>query len=90
MAAGPAQISLKLRVPLLPTYIIRERDGNYRIIIEQPIEFVPTGDSEKDIIALTQMRIDNLEQTIREYTDQWLWTQSRWKKRRHDAVPARS
>ncbi len=86
MAAGPAQLSLKLKVPLLPTYIIRKNDGNYRIIIEEPIEFTPTGDSEEDIVALTQKRIDNLERTIREYTDQWLWTQSRWKKRRHDTA----
>ncbi len=82
MAAGPAQLSLKMGVGLLPCFIIREDTGRHRIIIEKAIEIEASGDYEADCIALTQKRIEILERYIRRYTDQWLWTQSRWKKRR--------
>jgi lauroyl/myristoyl acyltransferase len=83
MAAGPASLALRMKVPLLPTFILRERGGTYRIVIEPPIEFTPTGDFDADVVALTQKRIDVLEAAIRKNSDQWLWTQSRWKKRRY-------
>ena len=83
MAAGPSSLALRMGVPLLPTFIVREKGGNYRIIIDEPIGFVPTGDLASDVVVLTQRRVDILEEAIRKYTDQWLWTQSRWKKRRY-------
>ena len=83
MAAGPAQLSLRMGIPLLPCFIIREDTGLYRIIIEKAIEITPTGDRDADSLALTQKRIEILERYIRLYTDHWLWTQSRWKKRRY-------
>jgi KDO2-lipid IV(A) lauroyltransferase len=82
MASGPAQLSLKMDIPLLPCFIIREDTGRYRIIIEKAIEIAASGDYEADCLTLTQKRIDILERYIRRYTDQWLWTQSRWKKNR--------
>jgi KDO2-lipid IV(A) lauroyltransferase len=82
MAAGPAQLSIKLKMPLLPCFIIREDTGRYRIIIDKAVEISRTGDYDADCLALTQKRIDVLEEYIRRYTDQWLWTQSRWKKTR--------
>ncbi len=82
MAAGPAQLSLKMGIPMLPCFIIRQKTGHYRIFIEKPIEIAVSGDYEADSLVLTQKRIDILEEYIRRYTDQWLWTQSRWKKTR--------
>jgi KDO2-lipid IV(A) lauroyltransferase len=81
MAAGPAHLSLKMGIPLLPCFIIREETGRYRIIIERAVEIARTGDYEVDCLAVTQKRIDILERHIRQYTDQWLWTQTRWKKK---------
>ncbi len=83
MAAGPAQLSLRMGIPLLPCSILRDRKGYYRIIIEKPIEIPLTGDYDTDCLSLTQKRIEILERYIRLYADQWLWTQSRWKKRRY-------
>jgi KDO2-lipid IV(A) lauroyltransferase len=82
MAAGPAQLSLKMGIPMLPCFIIREDTGRYRIVIEKAIEIVSSGDYEADCLALSQKRIEILEGYVRRYTDQWLWTQSRWKKKR--------
>jgi KDO2-lipid IV(A) lauroyltransferase len=83
MAAGPALVSLKMGVPLLPCFIVRDDTGRYRIIIGKPIEITRTGDYEADCLSLTQKRIEVLERYIRDYPDQWLWTQSRWKKSRY-------
>jgi len=81
MAAGPAQLSLRLNVPIVPCFIIREAKSRYRIVIERPIEITRTGDYEADSRSLTQKRIDILEKYIRLYPEQWLWTQTRWKKK---------
>jgi Kdo2-lipid IVA lauroyltransferase/acyltransferase len=68
-------------IPLLPCFIIREDTGRYRIIIEPAIEITPTGDYESDCPALTQKRIGIVEKYIRQYADQWPWTQTRWKRK---------
>jgi KDO2-lipid IV(A) lauroyltransferase len=82
MAAGPAVISLRTGAALLPMFIIRESKSRYKIIFDKPIEFHPTGDKNKDIEDLTQMRTDLLEKYVRKYPDQWLWLHSRWGKKK--------
>ncbi len=82
MAAGPAVISLRTGATLLPMFIVREKKSKYKIIFDKPIEHHPTGDKEKDIIDLTQIRTDLLEKYVRRYPDQWLWVHSRWGKRK--------
>jgi lauroyl/myristoyl acyltransferase len=81
MAAGPARLSTKMGIPMLPCFIVREDTGRYRIIVEPAIEITGSGDYEADCLALTQKRIEILEKYIRQYTDQWLWTQNRWKRK---------
>lgn len=82
MAAGPAVISLRTGATLLPMFIVREKKSKYKIIFDEPIEHHPTGDTEKDILDLTQIRTDLLEKLVRRYPDQWLWLHSRWGKRK--------
>jgi len=86
MAAGPADFALKTGTMIVPIFSIRGKKSRYRIIIDEPIEYSPTGDTENDIKALTQMRTDILEKYVRKYPDQWLWIHSRWKKKyiRHE------
>ncbi len=84
MAAGPADFALKTGTMIVPVFSIREKKSCYRIIIDKPIEYTITGDAEKDIKVLTQMRTDVLEKYVRKYPDQWLWIHSRWKKKNID------
>ncbi len=77
-AIGPSIISLKTNAQILPIFIIREKKSRHRIVVEDPIHCPLTGDSNKDILLLTQKRMDIFEKYIRQYPDLWLWVHSRW------------
>ncbi len=80
MAAGPAVISIKTGAKMLPMFIIREKKSRYTLYIEDPIDFTPTGDKEKDVKDLTQLRTQALEKYVRKYPGQWLWLHSHWRR----------
>jgi KDO2-lipid IV(A) lauroyltransferase len=79
-AAGPSVISLRTDAPQIPMFIIKQKCGRHKVIIEDPIEYTPTGDMDRDIQALTQKRMEVIEKYIRRYPDMWLWVHSRWGK----------
>ncbi|MBN1881360.1 MAG: lysophospholipid acyltransferase family protein [Deltaproteobacteria bacterium] len=82
LAAGPAAIALKTGAPMLPINIFRGKKSCYRVVVDDQIEFAPTGDVEKDIRNYSQLRTDIMERYVREYPHELLWTHDRWKKRR--------
>jgi len=49
------------------------------VVIFPPINPPHSGDEEKDIFIMTQKFTDSLEQSIRQYPEQWMWTHRRWK-----------
>lgn len=67
-----AELALKYDVLAIPAYGIRQPNGNYRIVIEAPIE----PDTPE---AMTQALNDSLETQIRAHPEQWMWTHNRWK-----------
>jgi KDO2-lipid IV(A) lauroyltransferase len=77
-AIGPSIISIKTKAPILQIFIIRERRSRHRIVVEDPIHYELTGDTSKDILALTQKRMEIIEKYIKQYPDLWLWVHSRW------------
>jgi KDO2-lipid IV(A) lauroyltransferase len=76
---GPAVLALKFGCPILSGVMIRMPDGRFRVEIDEPLKHQPTGDDEKDVVALTQAFTSRLENHIRRYPDQWLWTHRRWR-----------
>jgi KDO2-lipid IV(A) lauroyltransferase len=78
-AVGPAVLSLRTGAALVPLFIVRQRDNTHKIIIEPALECNLSGDLSKDIHALTSAFTKRIEFYIREYPDQWLWTNRRWK-----------
>jgi len=85
---GPALLALKTGAHLVPAFMIREAPGRHRLIIEEPIEPVRTGDEEADVVATTQKCVDILEKYVREYPSQWFWVHRRWRAR-PDGEPPR-
>ncbi len=75
---APAMLALKLGATLLPAS--NERVGGARLTatIHPPIDFTPTGDSERDVYLLTRAITESLEKIIRERPSQWLWLHRRW------------
>jgi KDO2-lipid IV(A) lauroyltransferase len=48
--------------------------------IYPPVEFSPTGDQERDVLALTVKITQVMEALVREHPSQWLWIHRRWPK----------
>jgi len=78
---GPAMLALRTGAHLVPAFMLREAPGKHRLIIEEPVEPVRTGDEQADVTATTQKCVDILEKYVREYPSQWFWVHRRWKTR---------
>ena len=76
---GLAILALHTGAPVLPGYMVRLPDGRYRLVIGPEVEVVDTGDRNADILANTQRFTKVIEETVRQYPDQWLWVHQRWK-----------
>lgn len=76
---GPAVLALKFGCPIITGIMIRTASGRYRMEIDGPLTYHPSGDSDTDVIALTQEFTTRLENHIRRHPDQWLWTHRRWR-----------
>lgn len=78
-AAGPAVLALRSGAPLIPAFASRNPDGRYTGRIYPPIEYQPTGDEVKDILAITALFTAAIEREVRRNPTQWLWLHDRWK-----------
>lgn len=75
---GPATLSLLTGAPLILGFVIREKENNFKLVFEKLLEFIPSGDREKDIFNLTREYLDMIEDCIRRYPDQWLMFRRYW------------
>ncbi len=80
-APGPAVLSLRTGAPVVPMFIIRQTDGRYKINIDPPVKFKPTGNNREDIFFLTARFTKIIESYIKKYPEQWMWVNKRWKSR---------
>jgi len=76
----PVVLSEKIGSPVVPVFIKLNKDFTYKIMCFDALEFVDTGDKEKDIVTNTQICSDFYEKMIRRYPEQWIWMHKRWKK----------
>jgi len=75
---APASLALKLGAILLPASAERAGGARFKVKIHEPVEFTPTGDNERDVLALTAKITATIEKLVRERPSQWLWTHHRW------------
>jgi len=76
---GPAAFAAKVDCPILCGVSVRRGYNRHHAVIMPPLYPPHTGDMEKDILIMTQAYTSQLEECIRRYPDQWLWTHRRWK-----------
>lgn len=79
-APAAARLAVRFNLPVVP--ISNERlDGAYfKVTVNEPIAFAPTGDLVADVEALTIKINEFLERDIRARPGQWLWLHRRWPK----------
>ena len=71
----PAQLVKKYNIPVVPVYIERTKNLNFKIKINEPVEF-----SKNDTIQFITDRLNQiLEIMIMKKPEQWIWSHNRWK-----------
>jgi len=75
---APAMLALKLGAVLLPASNERLNGARFRMTVHPPIDFIATGDQDRDVYALTCAINDALEKCVRARPSQWLWIHRRW------------
>lgn len=77
LPVGPAVYHLKTKAPILPLFIIRQRDRRHKVIIEPPLKIQLSGDEEQDIFTITSQIARVIESYIKRYPGQWSWISKR-------------
>ena len=76
---GPAAFAIKVGSPIICGVLVRQGYKKHHAIITPPIYPPETDNTDEAIRIMTQEYTSRLEQFIRKYPDQWLWTHRRWK-----------
>ena len=76
---GPAILACRSGAALIPAWVVQERPGHHRIILEPEIPLPSSHPTPEQVQSLTQEMTRRLEAIIRRYPDQWLWMHRRWK-----------
>ncbi|MDP9325253.1 MAG: lysophospholipid acyltransferase family protein [Candidatus Dormibacteraeota bacterium] len=79
--AGPATLALKTGAPVVPIMCHRRADNRYLLEVQTPIDFEPSGDDQRDEVALAQAIMDRFEPTLLAAPEQWylyspIWNQA--------------
>ena len=71
----PAQLVKKFKIPVVPIYIERVNNLNFKITVSKPIHFIDGDSIEKITDDLNKV----LETMILNNPEQWIWSHNRWK-----------
>lgn len=68
---GPVLLAMLTGAPILPCFILMDKDARYKIVVEPPIHAAKTGDREKDIEENLTKVAAVFEKYIGMHYDQW-------------------
>jgi|TARA_B110000114_G_C15017158_1_gene367340 KDO2-lipid IV(A) lauroyltransferase len=71
----PAQFVKKFKCKVVPIYIERTKDTNFKLTIHNPIEYSNNESIESITLNLNSL----LEKMILQNPEQWIWSHNRWK-----------
>ena len=71
----PAQFVKKFGAKIVPIYIERIKNNNFKLTVHKPIFFSNNDDIEYITVSLNKV----LEKMIVKNPEQWIWTHNRWK-----------
>ena len=84
---GPAELAVRLGIPVLMGFVERRPDGRHRFIATPAMW--PRTDVEDPVWELTARHAAMLEARIRQRPELWFWLHRRWKTPPPDAATAR-
>jgi KDO2-lipid IV(A) lauroyltransferase len=81
-STGLARLAEMSDAAVLPVFLVREPDGrHHRIEIHEPIMLQRSGDVEADVAENTRRFVKAVEDMVRRYPEQFLWTHRRYRTR---------
>lgn len=69
--SGAAEIARISQAPLLPTFVLFDKNRRYNMTVLPPVYVSRTSDRNKDIREAVQTFVDLLEDLIKKHPDQW-------------------
>jgi KDO2-lipid IV(A) lauroyltransferase len=75
---GAAALAVRTGAPIVIAISIRKRNGRFDAVFEPLPPVLLTGDTKKDVLALTQAVARRLEYHIAKHPEQWTVFQRRW------------
>jgi len=79
VARGPALFSIRTGCPIVPLVLLRERYDRHVVLSDEHIYPPNSGDEDADVEYIMNRYTKFLENVIRQYPAQWMWTHRRWK-----------
>lgn len=76
---GPAALALQAKTKIIPGFMLRNADDSFDLIMNEPLEFTPSGDNQKDLKELITRYKSVFEDYIRRYPEQWYMFRRFWK-----------
>lgn len=83
-SAAPVKLSLLSGAPILCNYLVREKDGRFRIALGEIIRPRVDGNKEEAVLEYTKRWMHEFEKMIRKYPEQWAWMHDRWQTKPED------
>jgi lauroyl/myristoyl acyltransferase len=75
---GAAAFYLKTGAPIVPVFMLRNKDDTFTLKVERPIEYCPCGEKNKDMLELMNRYKQIIEDYIRRYPCQWYMFRRFW------------
>jgi KDO2-lipid IV(A) lauroyltransferase len=75
----PSQLAVKYHLDIVPIYISRNENDDFKMKVYEPIKNLNNKNSEINKLDLTISLNKILEQMIQKDPGQWIWTHNRWK-----------
>jgi KDO2-lipid IV(A) lauroyltransferase len=87
--SGLARLAMLSGAPVHPVFIVRQPDGRSHVIeISSEIEPQLTADTAADVLENTRRYQKAVEDAVRKYPSQWLWTHRRFRTRPVRGMPS--
>lgn len=77
-APALAELALRFDCPVVPARVERLGGARFRLIVEPPLDFTPSGERHADVAAMMAMVNQRIEDWVRATPEQWLWLHNRW------------
>lgn len=79
-APALAEFALRFNLPIVPARIVRKKGAHFEAFIYPQLQYVKSGDDERDKLTIMTKVNEIMEGWIREHPEQWFWVHRRWPK----------